>query len=343
MTNARTIPFRFYSICIATVAFSLMAPVSFADVSLQVLPPPEHPLALEMFLGTNRSTHAPLVNWLVTSEEARSCFWGENRSRTRLNVDELNRPELFTYACVRIATNADELGWTGHEANGDHAKSIRNWTEAEHAYANAVSLLERTADHERSQNLAALLNKLGATRFNQKDFAGAEQAFRQALTIYTATRGAEDLHVADSLDLLASALFEQRQHRILAGPLFYRAGAIREASLAQDHPAIADSLYHIAISLYSDNLAIAIPLFLRSKQIREQVFGHDHPLVEESLNTMALLFELHDRPDLAIPLYQEALTIHEKVLGASFETIPDRDYLNMVHRMNEGLDPKAKK
>lgn len=341
MKNASTfssllIRLHLCSVCIVALCSFLMVSMSFADVSLQEHRSIGASPAPKRFSDNNRSANTPRVGWLVTLEETHSCFWGENRNGPSQVADELYRPELFTFTCARIVADADPRGWASHEANGDHAKSIGNWTEAEHAYANAVSLLERIADHESNQDLAALFNKLGAMRFRHNDFAGAEQAFRRALTIYTVTRGSEDLHVADSLDLLASALFEQRQERILAGSLFYRAGAIREGILPQNHPALADSLHHIAVSLYSDNLAMAIPLFLRSKQIREQVFGHDHPLVADSLHTMARLYETHDRRDLAVPLYQEALAIQEKVFGpTASETSQVRDYLSMALRAKD--------
>jgi tetratricopeptide (TPR) repeat protein len=242
----------------------------------------------------------------------------------------------LTMVCVGLFASANELGWAGYEANGDHAKAVGNWPEAEKAYATAVGLLDRTFDKEVNQNLAALLNKLGAMRFKQNDFAGAEKVFRRALGIYTLTRGAEDLHVADTLDLIGSALFEQQEGRALAGPLFFRAWVVREARLGPEHPAVADSLHHMAVSLYSDNLSVAIPLFLRSKNIREKIFGHEHPLVAHSLDAMARLYEAHDRRDLAIPLYQDALTIQEKVFGPNAsETLQARSHLDMAHRGKE--------
>lgn len=242
----------------------------------------------------------------------------------------------LTTVCVGLFSAADEMGWAGYEAQGDHARSLGYWPEAEQAYEKAVGLLDRTADKEINQDLAALLNKLGATRFKQNDFAGAEAVFRRALTIYTSTRGADDLRVADTLDLLANALFAQQQGRALAGPLFFRAWVIRDGALDPDHPAIADSLHHMAVSLYSDNVSLAIPMFHRSKEIREKVFGHDHPLVADSLNAMARLYEKHNRRDLAVPLYQEALTIQEKVYGPNAsETLQARDNLNLAHR---GID-----
>ncbi len=281
-------------------------------------------------------------------------------SKSFADVPLLESPRMISPSGIRTASianpksndliadnsmSAGEIGWPGFEARGDHERSIENWVGAEKAYAIAVGLLDRTTDKEVNEALAALLNKLGVTRFKQGDFAGAETAFRRALTIYTMTRGAENLHVADTLDLVASALFEQEQGRALAGPLFYRAWVIREEMVGPEHPAIADSLHHVAVSLYADNLSLAIPLFLRSRQIREKVFGHDHPLVANSLNAMARLYELHNRQDLAVPLYQDALTIQEKVFGPNAsETREVRSSLDMAHRRSNHLheDPQGR-
>jgi tetratricopeptide (TPR) repeat protein len=244
---------------------------------------------------------------------------------------------------VDLLAAVDEIGWSGYEARGDHARSLGNRHEAEKAYSMAVGLLERASDKEVNQNLAALLNKLGVTRFKQGDFGGSETVFRRALTIYTLAYGSEDFHVADTLDLVASALFEQQQGRALAGPLFYRAWVIREGKMRPDHPVIADSLHHLAVSLYSDNLSLAIPLLHRSKEIREKVFGHDHPLVANSLDAMARLYETHNRRDLAIPLYQEALTIQEKIFGPNAsETLSIRSNLDMDHGRKDPLHKDLK-
>lgn len=273
-----------------------------------------------------------------------ACFSLDDRMEDRLGPLGFDRdrtlPFPLTMVCVGLLPAVDEIGWAGYEARGDHARSIGNWPEAEKTYAKAVELLDRTSDKEVNQDLAALLNKLGAARFKQNDFVGAETVFLRALTIYTLTHGSEDLHVADTLDLVASALFEQQQSHALAGPLFYRAWVIRERTLRPDHPAIADSLHHLAVSLYSDDVSLAIPLFLRSKAIREKVFGHDHPLVANSLDAMARLYETHHRRDLAIPLYQEELKIQEKIFGPNAsETLPVRSSLEMAHG---GKDPLHK-
>lgn len=316
----------------------LTSSIAFADVSF-----PTH----------HRTTFPPSIDFAFGGDEyakkeylahpegfpggrTEACF---STSEGPENGERRGRPDwlgLPMTACVGLSEAADKVGWSGYEARGDHARSLGKWSEAERAYAQAVEVLERGSVQHVDQGFASLLDKLGAMRHRQKDLAGAETAYTRALTIYTSTRGADDLRVADMLDQLATVLFEQQPRRSLAGPLFYRAWAVREKLLGPDHPAVADSLHHLAFGLYADNISRAIPILLRSMEIREKAFGHDHPLVAESFNTMAVLYETHDRLDLAIPLYQQALTIQEKVFGpGASETQQTRYNLETAHR---GLD-----
>ena len=323
--------------------------MSFADVSLRENYPVVSPPAIDSVWTADTKSEKLIAHGSMSLGGRNACFWVEDRIENRLSPRGFDGKRTLllplTTVCVGLIAAVDEIGWSGYEAQGDHARSMENWPEAGKAYEMAVVLLDRTTDKEVNQDLAALLNKLGVTRFKRNDFAGAETVFRRALTIYTLTRGSEDLRVADTLDLVASALFEQQQGRELAGPLFYRAMVIRGEMLGPDHPAVADSLHHVAVSLYSDNLSLAISLFLRSMKIREKVFGHDHPLVANSLNAMARLYEMHNRRDLAIPLYQDALTIQEKVFGPNAsETRQIRSSLDMAHQWMNHLqdDPTSR-
>lgn len=320
----------------AALNWCFVPSLSFAGVPLQENHPVVAPPAIDNVWPAHTKSDKLIASSPISPGGRDACFSIDDRMGDRSGPRGLDAkrtlPLPLTVVCVDLLAAVDEIGWAGYEARGDHARSVGNWPEAEKAYAMAVGLLDRTSDKEVNQDLAALLNKLGVTRFRQDDFAGSETVFRRALTIYTLTHGSEDFHVADTLDLVARALFEQQQGRALAGPLFYRAWMIREGKLRPDHPAIADSLQHVAVSLYSDNLPLAIPLLLRSRQIREKVFGHDHPLVANSLDAMARLYETHNRRDLAIPLYQEELTIQEKIFGPNAsETLPVRSSLEMAH------------
>ncbi len=334
---------------IAVLCGCLASAISFADESFPGNHSVNSPPAIDIQRGGHTRSDKLLSRGPMSVGGGDACFEiGDRTEQHDKRRGAHGRPTLLLpimTVCVGLIAAVDDIGWSGHEASGDHAKSLGHWVKAEQDYAMAVGILDRTINKEVNQDLAALLNKLGMARFMLNDFTGAETVLRRALTIYTATRGAEDLRVADTLDLLAGALFEQQQERALAGPLFFRAWIIRKGALVPDHPAIADSLHHVAISLYSDNLSLAMPLFLRAKEIRERVFGHDHPLVAISLSAMARMYEAHNRRDLAIPLYQDALRIQEKVFGPSAsEALQARDYLDMAYREkpNHDGDPNAR-
>jgi tetratricopeptide (TPR) repeat protein len=337
-----TISFLYFAVFGTVLDWCFTPALSFADVPIQESHPVFSAPSIDSVRAADIKSDKLIAYSSISPARKDACFWIDDSIEDRLSLRRYDDKRALllplTTACVGLLAGGDDISWPGYEARGDHARSVGNWPEAEKAYAVAVGLLDRTTDKEVNQDLASLLNKLGVMRFKQNDFAGAETVFRRALTIYTSTRGSEDLRVADTLDLVASALFEQQQGRALAGPLFYRAWVIRNEMLGPEHPAVADSLHHVAASLYFDNLSLAISLFSRSMEIREKVFGHDHPLVANSLNAMARLYEMHDRRDLAIPLYQDALTIQEKVFGPNAsETRQVRSSLDMAHRWKDHL------
>lgn len=274
------------TVLLVALVSSLPSSISFADASLQENHPVTTP-GIDHVLDADR--HLKSVQLLkqgsISPGGMQRCVSIEDQ----VQVQEITPLVPATALCVGLPASADAIGWPGYEALGDHARSIGNWSEAEQAYAKAIEWLKRTTVKAGNQDLAALLNKLGITRFKQKDFAGAETAYRQALRIYTSTQDGEDLRLADTLHLLAMALFEQHHGRDLAGSLFFRAWAVREKILGPDDPAVAESLHFLALSLYPDDLSKAVPLLLQSMEIREKTYGHAHPSVVDTLTAMAIL------------------------------------------------------
>ena len=300
----------------------LIPSISLADVMLKERKPAI--TALDVVLETSRHTMKSqlAIRGGRAPNRQGKCLSADDQRKVQQIDDKPALLEPLKLVCVSLIADSHETGWSGYEAEGDHARSNGNWSVALNAYARAVELLGQTTVHEGTLDMASLLNKLGAMRSKQHDIAGAEMVYRRALTIYTSIGGAEDLRVADTLDLLAVALSEEPANRGLTGTLFFRAWAIRDAVLGQDHPAVADSLQRLAVSLYADDLSMAMPLLLRATEIRIRVFGHDNVFVADSLSAMAHMYEVHQRRDLAIPLYQEALTIREKLFGPnSSETL----------------------
>jgi len=318
------------AVLVASLVCSLPSSLMFAAVPLQESHPVTVP-GIEDVLGADRY----LMGGQLAEPGQVSPGGTERCIRLEDHIQVLEHTPLVpaTALCVELPASAHETGWSGYEALGDHARSVGNWSEAEHAYAKAIERLERITDHNDNQALAALLNKLGITQYKQRDFAGAEAAYRHALRIYTATQSAEDLRVANTLHGLAMTLFEQSHGRDLAGALFFRTWAVREQVLGPDDPAVAESLQALALSLYPDDLSKAVPLLRQAMHIRERTYGRTHPSVAETLTAIAVLYEAHHRQDLAIPLYQEALIIQEKVFGPNaLETRRVRESLTMAHQ-----------
>lgn len=289
--------------------------ISVADVSVNQRRPtiPASDVVLEPSHYTMQSQHA--IRSMLAPSWPGPCVSADDQRKVQLIDDQSALLTPSKIVCVGLRADVHETGWSGYEAKGDHARSTGDWSDARHAYSRAVELLGRTTAQEGTLDMASLLNKLGAMLSMQHDIAGAEVVHRRALTIYTSIGGAEDLRVADTLDLLAAALSEEPTNRGLAGALFFRTWAIRERVLGPEHPGVADSLHRVALTLYADDLALAMQLLLRAREIRIRVFGHEDASVAESLSAMALMYEVHQRRDLAIPLYQEALSIREKVFG----------------------------
>ena len=141
-----------------------------------------------------------------------------------------------------------------------------------------------------------------------------ERLLPHLLAIATVAQESDDL----AWLLGAGASYLQNRARFAeAEPLLVRSLAIREKSLGDDHPLVAESLYNLA-NLYVDQgrfWADVEPLLERALAILEKSLGGDHPLVAQALNNLAALFADQGRLSEAEPLYERSLAIWEKSLG----------------------------
>ncbi len=84
------------------------------------------------------------------------------------------------------------------------------------------------------------LNKESTALYEQGDLEKAEAVIQQALAFAEKTYGAEDPHVATSLNNLATILMDQQRFDE-AESLFRRALAIQQQALGADHPATKET------------------------------------------------------------------------------------------------------
>ena len=147
------------------------------------------------------------------------------------------------------------------------------------------------------------------------NYSEAISTAKEALNVAEATFGGEDVHVAASLNALASLYYSQEKYAD-AEPLFKRALAIEEKALGPDDPHVATLLNNLAV-LYDDQgkYADAEPLYKRALAIDEKALGPDDPHVATDQNNLAELYREQGKYADAEPLYQRALAIVEKALG----------------------------
>jgi CHAT domain-containing protein/Tfp pilus assembly protein PilF len=166
-----------------------------------------------------------------------------------------------------------------------------------------------------AQQWKALQDQFKARYYQDRDYAGAERAARQALALAERTFGREDGATALSLTGLAMALQSQSRYRE-AEPLYRRALAIAEKVLGAEHHVTVLSLNNLAGVLEAQGrYREAEPLYRRALAIREKVLGAEHPDTAASLNNLAGVLKAQGRYREAEPFYRRALAIYEKNLG----------------------------
>ncbi len=193
---------------------------------------------------------------------------------------------------------------------------IRAWPDCARLLPHAYAVDEHCARFGiASEDLAALLNRMGFYLYGRANYSEAEPLFCRSLAIREQQLGPLHPDVAQSLNNLAELLRAQGKYDE-ADPLSRRSLAIREQQLGPEHPDVALSLNNLAELLRTQGKYIeAEPLYRRSLAIREQQLGPEHPDVATSLNNLAALLESQGKYSEADPLYRRSLAIWEKQLG----------------------------
>jgi tetratricopeptide (TPR) repeat protein len=127
----------------------------------------------------------------------------------------------------------------------------------------------------------------------------------------------------------------QRGRHEDAAALFERALAIGERALGRDHPDVARSLDHLAITRSRQGrYADAQALHERAMAIYERVLGRDHPDVVRLLNNIANVHYEAGRYAEAQPLHERVLAIRERSCGPDHPDVATS--LNNLGIVNSG-------
>src|SRR5262249_41029875 len=124
--------------------------------------------------------------------------------------------------------------------------------------------------------------------------------------------GPEHVEVGEVLAVLAG--FHALKDRFAdAEPLEQRAIAIMEKGLGADHPAFGDFLIRIASPYRRRRFGYARPLYQRAVDIYERAWADD-PKLPINIFSIGYGFDSLGRRGDAIPLYERARTLAEKML-----------------------------
>ncbi len=136
---------------------------------------------------------------------------------------------------------------------------------------------------------------------------------------------AELLEEAHRLNEEATELYEEGRYQE-AIPIAQQALEIRETTLGESHPDVAQSLNSLAALYHAQAYySTAEPLYRRALEIRETTLGESHPDVAQSLMGLAELYWNQGNYNAAEPLVLRSLEIRETTLGETTlgESHPD--------------------
>ncbi|MEZ6153735.1 MAG: tetratricopeptide repeat protein, partial [Pirellulaceae bacterium] len=204
-------------------------------------------------------------------------------------------------------------------------------------------LLESRAIRERvlgkeHPSYAISLNNLALLYESMTEYALAEPLCLEAKEIRERVLGKEHPDYATNINNLAS-IYKSMGDNARAESLYLEANAIDEKVLGKEHPYYATSLSNLALHYESmGDTARAESLLLESKAIREKVLGKSHPDYAMSLNNLATLYSLSNRTNLAIPLYENSLSLWRTHLTATAAVLSERQQLAMNQSLRGYLD-----
>jgi tetratricopeptide (TPR) repeat protein len=171
------------------------------------------------------------------------------------------------------------------------------------------------SDLNQSSQKSAVLNNLAGIYQAQGQYEEAEPLYQKALLIRKEMLGDQHPLIATSLNNLAGIYQAQGRYEE-AEPLYQKALVMRKNLLGDRHPFVASSLHNLAGIYYSQGqYEAAEPLARQALALKQEVLGDEHPDIASSLNNLAALYYMQGRYDKAEPLYQKALFILQKVLG----------------------------
>lgn len=219
-----------------------------------------------------------------------------------------------------LAIREDVLG-PGHPAVAQSLNNIANVHTLTGAYVEARALLERAlviqeqALGPEDPDVAGTLNTLAAVYISTGAYAEARPLLDRALAIDEQAYGLAHPYIAGPLNNLAG-VHKSTGAYADAEALYMRALAIQERTLPPDHPDIAKTMNNLAnVYLARGTYAEARTMHARALAIWKRALGPSHSQVALSLYNLADVHRAEERPQHALPLLENAMTIYGALEG----------------------------
>lgn len=202
--------------------------------------------------------------------------------------------------------------WEQHHEAGRRRFAEGDAGGAEQAFRAAIAEAERTGSDPLQR--ASSLSSLGQLKYQQKDYQGAEECFRQSLELREAALGSDHPTVISGINNLA-ALFVARGALDEAEPLLQRAMAVTVKRVEATQAELAVNLNNL-VRLYvkRGDYSRAEPLVVRLLALKRPM-GPEHPDVAAVLVTLAKLRQSMGQSEAAERLWRRVLAVRQRTLA----------------------------
>lgn len=248
---------------------------------------------------------AALALGLLASLVAFSAVMGVQTRRLAAARDRAEREQALAERTTNLVVDLFELS--------DPERARGRTVSARELLAQGVVRVQAQFAHLPLQR-ATLLSTLGTLHHKVGLYREARSLLEQAVELQRAS-GADPSSLAESLIRLGE-LADDQGHSSRALESLREGLELRQATLGEDDPAVAEARTHLAAALvHAGELGAAEPLL---RQALATLRGSGAPPSSRAvaLNELALLHMEQGRPEVAEPLLREARALWESNLGA---------------------------
>src|SRR5579863_1646265 len=213
---------------------------------------------------------------------------------------------------------ARPMTWEQYHEAGRRRFAEGDAAGAEQAFRGAIAEAEQPGGDP--LQMASSLSSLGQLKYQQKDYAQAEDCFQRALELREHALGGEHPTVISSINNLA-ALYVARGALDDAEPLLQRAMAVTIKRVEASQADLAVNLNNL-VRLYvkRGDYSRAEPMLTQLLAMKRPL-GPEHPEVAAVLVTLAKLRQSMSQPDAAERIWRRVLAVRERTLPPNDTTI----------------------